>query len=499
MGDTDTPNAAFPYPNRSHEATHCDRLFVRARLHGIAAAPPTKCRVLELGCAGGANLVGMALALPESEFVGVDLSPDAIATARALVVATGVTNVRFVQQSATEVTRADGEFDYVVAHGLYSWVSADVQAKVFEILGEMLAPNGVGYLSYNTLPGFHTRAKAAGLMRWHTRDITDPKKKVEQALASLKWLCDAIGESTTYGKEMAAELALLRATNEGYIFHEHLVEHVGPSYFSDVCAAARARGLKFLAESDATTTMPEALPPGARELIAKIDDVEKAEQYVDFALDRRFRASLFCRAERDVSRAIDLGVLASSWVSATCAIEGDAMDLSETPVTFVSSTGARAQLAQPLLKLALGILAARLPEPMTLDALVDATRAKLALSPRAGAIGDTAARLPSELAGALARLSMFGFVKIRGFAPAVTSQPSARPVARALAREQAKVDHVTSNVWHETVQLSATERDVVALLDGTRDRDAVVHATRSSKRDVDAALARLARAGVLVA
>ena len=488
---------AMTYPNRAHEATHCDRLGVRARLFGVAAAPAEKCRVLELGCAGGANLVGMALDLPDSEFVGFDVSPEEIATGHALVDAVGVKNVKLSVKDVMDISRIDGEFDFIVAHGLYSWVSADAQAKILDVFGELLAPNGVAYVSYNTLPGFYTRAKARDLMRYHTADITDPKKKVAQSLAALKWLSDSIGEVSTYGKDMAAELVLLRNTNEGYIFHEHLVEHVSASWFHELAAAAKTRGLQFLAESEQTTTPPEALPPAAREVIAKIDDRVRAEQYVDFIVDRRFRATLLCRAERKITPQIHVVVVERGFVTAACAIEGDAMDLSEKAVTLTAPQGAKAQLAQPHLKLALGILTSRSPEPMSLVALVDATRARVALSPRAASLGDPPG-LSSEIAGALLRLSMFGFVKLRGFAPKVTSTPSERPVARRLARVQAKDDTIATNVWHDPVALSPTERALVPLLDGTRDKAALIEETKASQRDVEGALARLGRAGLLV-
>jgi methyltransferase-like protein/SAM-dependent methyltransferase len=487
------------YPNRAHEATHCDRMGVRARLLGVAAASAGKCRVLDLGCAGGANVVAMALDLPESEFVGVDLSSKEIATGHALIETLGVKNVKLSVANVMDVTRASvgGDFDFIVAHGLYSWVDKAAQAKILAIFGELLAPNGVAYVSYNTLPGWYTRAKARDLMLYHTASIADPHKKIEQGLASLKWLADAVGDTTSYGRDMAAELALLRATNEGYIFHEHFVD-TSAAYFHEVAAAARAVGLQFLVESEATTTPLESLVPSVRDLLAKLDDPVKVEQYIDFVTDRRFRATLFCHADRKVNRVLDVGVVESGWISAACAIEGDALDLSDAHVTLASPQGARAQIAQPLLKLAFGILATRAPEPMTLAALVEATRARLALSPRASALADAATRLHAELANAILRLSMFGFVKLRGFAPKVTALPSERPIARPIAREQAKDDAIATNVWHETVGMTPIDRAVVQLLDGSRDRDALVRETKASRAEIEATLARMGRAGVLV-
>jgi SAM-dependent methyltransferase len=487
---------ALVYPNRTHEGTHPDRLAARARLFGVEAAPATKCRVLELGCAGGANLVAMASDLPESTFVGIDLSEREIAKARALAAEAGTTNVRFEVRDVMDVMKS-GELDFIVAHGLYSWVAPEAQRKILAIIGEQLAPNGVAYVAYNTLPGWYTRAKARDLMLFHTQSISDPQKKVEQGLAALKWLSDAIGETTTYGRDTASELALLRNTNVEYIFQEHFVD-TSATYFHEFVATARAAGLEFLAESEQTLTHLESLPPSVREVLAKIDDAVRVEQYIDFVTDRRFRATLLCRASQKRRPTMDHSALADRAVSARCALEGDAFDLATTPLALTGPQGARAQIEQPVLKVALGVLASRAPEAMTLDELATATRTRIALSPHAAQIGAMPS-LVSDLAGALLRLSMYGFVKSRGFAATVTPEPSDRPVARTIARLQSKADTIATSVWHESVHLTPLERSMLPLLDGTRDRAALAAETRAPIEEIDRTLARLARAGVLVA
>jgi len=62
-----------PYESQSFPQSHPNRLATLGRLFGLSPAPVAQCRVLELGCASGGNLIPMAYHLPESEFVGLDL------------------------------------------------------------------------------------------------------------------------------------------------------------------------------------------------------------------------------------------------------------------------------------------------------------------------------------------------------------------------------------------------------------------------------------------
>src|SRR6516165_1854731 len=64
----------LPYESYPFVFTHPDTLATAAILFGLNPPPVEACRVLELGCASGGNLLPMAEALPGSHFVGLDLS-----------------------------------------------------------------------------------------------------------------------------------------------------------------------------------------------------------------------------------------------------------------------------------------------------------------------------------------------------------------------------------------------------------------------------------------
>ena len=164
-----------PYADRVQPATHPDRLAVVATLYGMDPAPPDRCRVLELGCAGGANLIALAETLPGSDFVGIDLSPRQIASGRQKVQALGLTNVELRAMSLVDIGEAFGRFDYILCHGVYSWVPAEVRDAILAISSANLMPQGVAYVSYNCYPGWHARAAAREMMCYRAGRFEDPR------------------------------------------------------------------------------------------------------------------------------------------------------------------------------------------------------------------------------------------------------------------------------------------------------------------------------------
>src|SRR5581483_1342635 len=155
------------YPSRCCPQAHPDRLATLATLFGMSPAPVEHCRVLELGCGDGGNLLPLAFALPGSAFTGVDLAPGAIAKANAEARALGLANIQFHCADLLDWPPPGGSFDYVIAHGLLSWVPDAVRLRVFELCRDRLAPGGVAFVSYNALPGCRIRGMLREMMLFH--------------------------------------------------------------------------------------------------------------------------------------------------------------------------------------------------------------------------------------------------------------------------------------------------------------------------------------------
>jgi SAM-dependent methyltransferase len=186
------------YPGFAYAQTHADRLATLGRLFGIESVSVDHCRVLELGCGDGLNLIAMALQLPDSQFLGIDLAGSAIAKGEQWIATLGLSNIQLRHQDILAFDCAPGSFDYIVAHGLYSWVPPVVQEKIFELVQRGLAPNGIAYVSYNALPGGHFRLMLREMTQFHTRALATAEEKVEQGKSLVRFLAHSTRSPNTY-------------------------------------------------------------------------------------------------------------------------------------------------------------------------------------------------------------------------------------------------------------------------------------------------------------
>jgi cyclopropane fatty-acyl-phospholipid synthase-like methyltransferase len=146
-----------PYINSPFAQTHPSRLFVMGRLAGLNPPAVETCRVLEIGANKGENLIGMAMVLPSAEFVGIDLAEVPVTRGQQTIADLGLDNVRLRQMNLLEIDEGFGEFDYIIAHGVYSWTPAEVRDKLLAVVRAHLSAQGVAFVSYNTYPGAHLR------------------------------------------------------------------------------------------------------------------------------------------------------------------------------------------------------------------------------------------------------------------------------------------------------------------------------------------------------
>src|SRR5258707_7042822 len=169
-----------PYESVSIPQSHPDNLRTIAALAGFSTPDVTHCRVLELGCAAGGNLAPMAQTLPGSAFLGIDLSSRQIDVGQEVIKSAGLKNIELRCQDLMDFSDKE-PFDYIIAHGVYSWVPQDVREKVMQICARNLASNGVAYLSYNALPGWHLNRITRDLMLYHCRNAADDKSRASLA------------------------------------------------------------------------------------------------------------------------------------------------------------------------------------------------------------------------------------------------------------------------------------------------------------------------------
>jgi SAM-dependent methyltransferase len=240
----------IPYSGRVHPATHPDLLAVVGTLFGMSPAPPSYCRVLDVGCAGGGNVISLAQELAGSQFVGIDLSARQIAAGRDQVRALGLTNVELHALDLLDLGEELGHFDYILCHGVYSWVPAETRDKILAICAANLAPHGVAYVSYNCYPGWHMWGAVREMMMYHTRVHGAARSRVQRAREFLNFLAASVRDPQSYYGRMLAEASqFLAGLPDDYLLHEYLDEVNHPVYFQEFINHAAAHGLQYLWEA----------------------------------------------------------------------------------------------------------------------------------------------------------------------------------------------------------------------------------------------------------
>ena len=232
----------MPYPSKFFLQTHPDRLAALGIFFGMNPPKVETCRVLELGCGNGCNLIAHAYNMPEAKFVGVDLAENHIADAKRGAAELNLQNVEFEQMDVMEMSVENfGKFDYIIAHGLFSWVPDFVREKVLALYREMLTENGIGYISYNAYPGAHSRDMVRRIMRFYTQNYDEPMEKVGKAISLLSFLNEYSVEKDSYRAILQSELKRHFEHEAADIFHDDLADCYNPFYFYEFAELLEAK------------------------------------------------------------------------------------------------------------------------------------------------------------------------------------------------------------------------------------------------------------------
>jgi SAM-dependent methyltransferase len=466
MSDPSDPYGEISYGSSAHPQSHPDNLAVIAMLFGLPPQTLEAARVLEIGCAGGGNLLPLAAAWPGSQFVGIDLSPCQIADAQAGVVALQLTNITFHAMSLEEVGDAFGAFDYIIAHGVYSWVAALVREQLMALCARLLTPMGVAYLSFNTLPGSAARATLRDMVKLPTRRAVGLPERVSQARAFFAFLEAALQDrDDAYARSIREELSQIAGLEDYYIAHEYLEETNDPCYFHEFIHHAQRHGLQFLGEAEMQSMSPAGFPvsvqAGLREMASK---VEEAEQYGDFVRGRAFRQTLLCRPEIELKRAISPELVQRfHFASALQPIHEEGGAGPDFSYQFRDADGRVMEVRDALARAALLELEAVWPVAVAFEELLEraSVRAGVPTGPGSAVLlGHTLLKCYSVSRGMEFQL------RPRGFYPAVSDFPMASP----LARWQASRGFRVTNQRHENVLLGLAEKALMERLDGSQSR-----------------------------
>ncbi|MBI1281981.1 MAG: methyltransferase domain-containing protein [Anaerolineaceae bacterium] len=462
-----------PYPDLVFAQTHPALLSMLGQLLGMSPAPAEKCRVLEIGTAGGGNILPMAAVLPNSTFVGFDYSIVQIERAKAVVRETGLTNITFHHMNIMDVTPEFGQFDYIIAHGIYSWVPPEVQDKVLDICKRNLAPQGIAYISYNTYPGWHMLDIVRNQMLYRTRNIPNNSEKAQKGQEWIEFMAHVLTNHTdaTYTSAFETYLGFrsLQLSNleESAVLHEELETYNQPLYFHQFVERAEGHDLQYLVESEFPTVMPTGLTKEVTDYLSKIVQTPiELEQYYDFLHNRTFRRTLLCHADVKVERRINSALVPKFYISSNSVPNTTDAEKERGIESFTGTDGSKFSTDHPLTKAAFHCLVEALPLRLTFGDLIRRAQSRL-----------TGVKLTDDdatlLAGNLLKAFSYSdkLMQFHSFAPQMTTTVSERPLATELARFQALRGTVVVNLLHLQTDINNFTRLVLTNLDGDNTYD----------------------------
>lgn len=484
---TQTTYDIVPYPRLVFAYTHPGYLAALATLLGMQPKL-AGCRVLEIGCASGSNLIPMAVQLPDCEFVGIDTSQGQIAVGQADIAALNLHNIQLVHADLAEIDASYGQFDYIITHGVFSWVPPHLREKILSICHANLAPDGVAYISYNVYPGWLNRIGLRQMLLYHTRNIPDPAAKASEGLDFMRFMATALPEKDSiHGALFHAHFNLLRqgisdehTELEPYLLHEYLETDNTPLYFYQFAAMIEPHGLQYLCDVDFWSDSPARFAPHVVEKLGQVVQSQvELQQYMDFLRDRGFRRTLLCHSDIPVNRNLVGERIYSLYMASGAIPEHEDYSVAErSPIRYAARDGkAFLTVDHPLTKAAMYCLRECWPLPLS---FAEVTRqAEALLLAATGAADPYGGGNPEEHRRFMASNLIRAFVHspllldISALPPGFVLAAGERPVGSPWARRQAESTNRVTTLRYDTAMLSPAAHSLLCDLDGTNDRAAL--------------------------
>ncbi len=418
---------------------------------------------MELGCGDGGNALSIAQSLPDAHVLGVDASQGAIERGVRLARAAGLANVEL--RRATFEQLGDGvgeplgnesvapprnepagpsgkepaEFDYIVAHGVYSWVAPHARGALLDCVKRCLAPQGIAFVSYNAYPGSYLRDMARDMLRYHVQGVSDPGERLARAQELMRTIVE-IEQPSPFARVLREQMERMLGYSDALLFHDDLAEVSTPFYFHEFIEHAAARGLQLLSEADLFESQMRDVPGSAGRLMASLpQDAVVREQYMDFFKNRMFRQTLICHDTAPVDRALDEAAIEGLWISSRARPQedgegkkrrapGEARPTAYAPVpgedpdarTFLTPEGFSMTTSEPLVQAAIGALGEAWPRSVAFPTLL--VKAREAAGPEA-----PAELVAARLRGVLLQAYLARIVMLAGCPPPVSGKVGERP------------------------------------------------------------------------
>ena len=284
-----------PYKSKTFYYTQPGRQQMVLKLLGFATPNLEKARVLEIGCSFGGNIIPFALENPKAEVVGIDLSSVQIEEGNKIINFLGLENIKLIHQNVLEFDEKLGKFDYIICHGVFSWVNEEVQRGILNVIKNHLSENGSAVLSYNTYPGWKNFEVVRDVMLFRDEMLKNRGEQINESNAVKygRGAMEFLGQFSMLNDKLKESITGITEKDDYYILHEYFEENNKPLYLYNFNKMLLEYGLIHVVDSDLMKTFPNISNEIEENLSAECgnDNIAK-EQYYDFLLDRQFRISI---------------------------------------------------------------------------------------------------------------------------------------------------------------------------------------------------------------
>jgi hypothetical protein len=449
---------AVPYEGQVTAQTDPDNLAVVGTLLGLSPVALSEARTLEIGCADGGNLVPMAGRFPTASFVGLDLTPSLIERAQAYSNRAGLTNIDWLAADISDPELDLGPFDYIIVHGVWSWVPPAVRTAILRRCADWLSPNGLATISYNVWPGWSLRSPMRGMLAWHANHAPDAEQRIARARQLATWLTDLPTNRRLLGSAMRGELADVADMTDWYLFHEHLAKDNHPVWFHEFAALAAENGLEYVGDAEFADMVPVDLPSDVQDgLEALATDRLSYEQYLDFARERAFRRTVVAPAGTAVDYGVTSDRLAGLHVGGRLFFAADWTDDDEPQGVTCWPMGVRPKTPDGLV----GFVALNQPHKQMWRRIADAWPSTISVVDAIAGLEDDQG-LRQQLLIAYLQHGVRLFTQ-----PRVSHGVTERPCARQAVRAEAHLEREwLTTAWHRSLGASDMDRALLRILNG---------------------------------
>ena len=435
--------------------------------HNGRHSPLQGFHLTELGCGDGANLLPMAFYHPDSTFIGIDNAESGLSRAREGARQIGLHNIQFVQKDICEIEQAEiVQCDYIIAHGLYSWVSDGIREAILQFCRNGLSATGLAFISYNAQPGWASRGLVRDiLLRSASVQQAAIEDKANKAIEVATELLQAMpSRDYAYAVLLAEELERVRDGKPFYVFHEYLEEFNEGVWLRDFVQRARQNDLNYVCDAQFSQwegQVPKELKHSLSQ--AGLDPIEQ-EETADLLCNRYFHASILCRSDVPGESMSHPKILEQVSIASSLRADSDPFDLTEGVVELLIGThGQEIILDVSIIKAAVVLLAAQWPIGMQLNNLFQ--QASRLLSENGHNVLEDA---QSQLTDELITLFEAGGIDLRLQQPDYSRGLPEYPKLHKLARYEIGHRDALTTPYHLPLSFNDQFLEVVSVMDGSK-------------------------------